>query len=74
MGKNLQKSLKTMPSITKDLTFEESTRLFESGRKCWELLKYKEKKNKITIKKLVSIISLATMINNDDIYLSDILR
>lgn len=74
MSKNVQKSLKGMPSITKDLTFEESAKLFQSGRKCWDLLKHKEKKNMITMKKLISIIRIATMINNDDIYLSDIIR
>lgn len=74
MTKSVQKSLKAMPSITKNLTFEESTKFFQSGRKCWKRLKHKEKKNLISIKKLISIIRLATIINNDDIYLSDILR
>jgi len=63
-----------MPSKNENLTNEESSMLFKSGQKCWNRLKYKERKNVLTIKKLISIIRLALMINNDDIYLSDILR
>lgn len=63
-----------MPSNTDDLNIEESSTLFKSGQKCWNKLKYEEKKNMLTIKKIISIIRLALMINNDDIYLSDILR
>lgn len=63
-----------MPSNTDDLNIEESSMLFKSGQKCWKKLKYKEKKNMLTIKKIISIIRLALMINDDDIYLSDIIR
>jgi len=63
-----------MPSKTKDLTTEESLKLFESGSKYWTSLKNKEKKNVLSIKKLISILQLALMVNGDDIYLSDILR
>lgn len=63
-----------MPSKTEDLTNEESAMLVKSRKKCWNKLKCKEKKNLLTIKKIISIIQLALMINNDDIYLSDILR
>jgi len=63
-----------MPSKTKDLATEESLKLLESGRKYWTSLKNKEKKNVLSIKKLLSILQLALMVNEDDIYLSDILR
>lgn len=63
-----------MPLKTRDLTIEESSELVKSGKKCWDRLKEKEKKNCLTILKMISIIQLALMINNDDIYLSDILR
>jgi len=63
-----------MPSKTKDLTTEESLKLLESGSKYWTSLKIKEKKNVLSIKKLISILQLALMVNEDDIYLSDILR
>jgi len=74
LTKTTKKSLTSLPSINKDLTIEESTTLLESGKKYWKNLKCKEKKNVICVKKLISIIQLALMINNDDIYLSDILR
>lgn len=63
-----------MSSKTKDLTDEESFKLFKTGRKQWNSLKTKEKKNVLSIKKLICILQLALMINDDDIYLSDILR
>lgn len=63
-----------MPSSTKDLSFEESSFLLKTGKKCWKSLRYKERKNIVCIKKLIVIIQLALMINGDDIYLSDILR
>jgi len=63
-----------MPSKTKDLTTEESLKLYKSGSKYWNSLKNKEKKNFLSIKKLISILQLALMANDDDIYLSDILR
>lgn len=72
--KNIKKSLTSMPSKTKDLATEESLKLLESGRKYWTSLKNKEKKNVLSIKKLLSILQLALMVNEDDIYLSDILR
>lgn len=74
LTKNVKKSLKSMPSNTDTFNIEESSMLFKSGQNCWKKLKYKEKKNMLTIKKIISIIRLALMINNDDIYLSDILR
>ncbi|XP_060842088.1 TATA box-binding protein-associated factor RNA polymerase I subunit B [Rhopalosiphum padi] len=74
LTKNIKKSLTSMPSKTKDLTNEESLKLFKAGRKHWNSLKKKEKKNVLSIKKLISILQLALMINDDDIYLSDILR
>lgn len=63
-----------MSSNTNDLTNEESLKLFKTGRKQWNSLKRKEKKNVLSIKKLICILQLALMINDDDIYLSDILR
>lgn len=63
-----------MPPITEGLTIEESSKLFKSGQKCWNKLKRKEKKNFLSIKKIISIIRLGLMINKDDIYLSDIIR
>lgn len=63
-----------MPSNTKSLTTEETSKLYKAGSKYWEKLKMKEKKNRLSIKKLISILQLALMVNNDDIYLSDILR
>ncbi|XP_015374841.1 PREDICTED: TATA box-binding protein-associated factor RNA polymerase I subunit B [Diuraphis noxia] len=72
--KNIKKSLTSMPSKTKDLSTEETLKLFKSGNKYWTSLKKKEKKNVLSIKKLLSILQLALMINGDDIHLSDILR
>lgn len=63
-----------MPSKTKDLTTEESLKLLQSGSKYWDSLKKKEKQDVLSIKKLMSILQLALMVNDDDIYLSDILR
>jgi len=63
-----------MPSKTKDLSTEETLKLFKSGNKYWTSLKRKEKQNILSIKKLISILQLALMINGDDIQLSDILR
>lgn len=63
-----------MPSKTGNIVDEESAIIFKSGLKCWNKLKLKEKKNVLSIKTIISIIRLALMINNDDIYLSDILR
>lgn len=63
-----------MSSKTKDLTDEKSLKRFKTSRKQWNSLKTKEKKNVLSIKKLICIIELALMINDDDIYLSDILR
>jgi len=74
LTKDIKKTLRSMPSKTEDLTNEESAMLVKSRKKCWNKLKCKEKKNLLTIKKIISIIQLALMINNDDIYLSDILR
>lgn len=74
MTKNIKQSLTSISSKTKDLTNEESLKLFETGRKQWNSLKTKEKKNVLSIKKLICILQLALMINDDDIYLSDILR
>lgn len=72
--KNVKKSLTSMPSTTKDLSTEETLKLLKSGNKYWTSFKKKEKKNVLSIKKLISILQLALMINNDDIHLSDILR
>ncbi|XP_025191565.1 TATA box-binding protein-associated factor RNA polymerase I subunit B [Melanaphis sacchari] len=74
LTKSIKKSLTSMPSKTKDLTQEESLKLLKTGKKQWNSLKKKERKNVLSIKKLISILQLALMINNDDIYLSDILR
>jgi len=74
LTKNIKQSLTSISSKTKDLTNEESLKLFETGRKQWNSLKTKEKKNVLSIKKLICILQLALMINDDDIYLSDILR
>lgn len=74
LTKNIKQSLTLMSSKTKELTDEESLKLFKTGRKQWNSLKTKEKKNVLSIKKLICILQLALMINDDDIYLSDILR
>lgn len=74
MTKTIKKSLISMPLKTTNLSVEESSNLIKSGRKSWINLKSKEKKNSLTIRKVVSIIQLALMINNDDIYSSDIIR
>lgn len=63
-----------MPSMSKNLTSEESLLLLKTSKKCWSRFKVSDKKNCLRIKKLVAIIHIALMINNDDIYLSDILR
>lgn len=63
-----------MPSKTSEISIGESSTLFERGKKCWSKLKYKDQKNILTMKKLISIIQFALMINNDDIFLSDIIR
>lgn len=63
-----------MPSISENLTYEESLLLLKTGEKCWSRFKNADKENCLCIKKLVAIIHIALMINNDDIYLSDILR
>lgn len=63
-----------MPSKNNHLTPEEYSVLLETGKRNWYNLKHREAKNNITIKTLVAIIQLALMINDDDIYLSDILR
>lgn len=70
----MKKSLISMPSKTGDLTNEESSKLFKSGKKYWKNFKSKEQNKILNIKKLISIIRLALMINDDNIYLSDILR
>lgn len=62
-----------MPSVAED-PVEESSNRIQSGRKCWKSLKSKEDFNRISIKKIISLIRLALMINDDDIFLSDILR
>lgn len=74
LTKTIKRSLTLMPSKTENLTVEESFNLIKSGRKSWIHLKRSEKKNSLTLKKVVSIIQLALIINNDDIYLSDIIR
>jgi len=63
-----------MPSKTKDLTIEESLKLFNSGLKYWTNFKKRGKQDVLSIKKVLSILHLALMVNDDDIYLSDILR
>lgn len=63
-----------MPSCTKDLTAEESSTLLRAGKESWMKLKHRERKNIVSIKKLIAIIQLALMINGDNIYLSDIIR
>lgn len=63
-----------MPSKTKDLTNEESSKLLKSGKKYWRNMTAKNLNNFLNIKKLISIIRLALMINDDNIYLSDMLR
>lgn len=62
-----------MPSKN-NLTPEEYSTLLKTGKRYWYNLKDREAKNNISIKTLVAIIQLALMINDDDIYLSDILR
>ncbi|XP_050053252.1 TATA box-binding protein-associated factor RNA polymerase I subunit B isoform X3 [Aphis gossypii] len=74
LTKNIKQSLTSVSSKTNDLTNEEPLKLFKTGRKQWNSLKRKEKKNVLSIKKLICILQLALMINDDDIYLSDILR
>lgn len=74
LTKNLKKSLLEMPSKTENLTTEESSKLLKTGKKYWKNMKSKDQKNFLNIKKLLSIIRLALMINDDNIYLSDMLR
>lgn len=62
-----------MPSKN-NLTHEEYSMLLKTGKKNWYNLKHREAKNNVCIKTLIAIIQLALMINDDDIYLSDILR
>lgn len=64
-----------MPSVVEEnIPVDESSKRIQSGRKCWKKLQFKEKYNHISLKKIIAIIRLALMINDDDIFLSDILR
>lgn len=63
-----------MPSETGEISNGKSSTLFKRGKKEWSKLKYNDQKNMLTMKKLISIIQFALMINNDDIFLSDIIR
>lgn len=73
LSKNLKKTLKSMPSTTNNYTDEELSGIFQSGQKRWNRLKKRGEKN-LKMKKVIAIIRLALMINNDDIYVSDIIR
>lgn len=73
MTKIMKKTLQSMPSVAEDPVGESSNQI-QSGRKNWENLKSKEYYNHTSIKKIIAIIRLALMINDDDIFLSDILR
>ncbi|XP_050548442.1 uncharacterized protein LOC126910092, partial [Daktulosphaira vitifoliae] len=48
--------------------------ILKNVQKSWENIKFKDKKNHLTLKKLITIIRLGLLINKDDIYLSDLLR
>lgn len=73
MTKTVKNTLLSMPSKV-NRTVDESSRQNSSSRKCWASLKHKERSKILSLKKLIAIIRLALMINDDDIFLSDILR
>lgn len=73
LSKNFKKTLKSLPSTTNNYTDEELSETFQSGQKRWNSLNKRERKN-LKMKKVIAIIRLALMINNDDIYVSDIIR
>lgn len=71
----MKKTLLSIPSVAdENLTVEESSKQIKSGRVCWHSFVKKNQNNHLSIKKLISIIIFALMINDDDIYQSDILR
>lgn len=73
MTKIMKKTLVSLPSVAEDAA-EKSSNQIQYGRKCWKSLQSKENYNHVSLKKIIALIRLALMINDDDIFLSDILR